>query len=337
VSDPYDDGEKLFAAGHFASARKLFDAAVTATPHDIRAYAAVLRIEEIDELSEAARWYGDKPSNMHAVCLLGSVSEQSKRPYVHHASLGRSAYENYQLSYYLRELLRWRRHPSLLQSHFILFYLVAAALGEVQFCELGSTLYAAYEKILNCERTFKLGAINRMDFIGIELAPLLRETSAMLHPDVKLRLVPYWRDIPTNEKPRMAFSLGVANYAFETTGELFEWCAQSCFTILRERFCLTEDFTHAFKGKRFTAFGLDSVADAARRAGFELSLIAAAEPTGFLHEPVNPELRFVDAHLALTQLSPIEHGEFANLIERNGLSAHRRQTRRSKLRRVRRP
>jgi len=142
-------------------------------------------------------------------------------------------------------------------------YLVAVALGEVEFCELGSTLYAAHEKFLNCERAFKLGAINRMDFIGIELAPLLRETSAMLHPDVNLRLAPHWRDVPTNEEPRIAFSLGVANYAFETT-ELFEWCAQNCFTILRERFCLTADFTYAIMGKGFTAFGLDSVADEAR-------------------------------------------------------------------------
>jgi hypothetical protein len=76
-------------------------------------------------------------------------------------------------------------------------------------------------------------------------------------------------------------------------------------------------------GKRFTAFGLDSVAYAARRAGFELSLIASVEPTAFLHEPVNPELRFVDAHFALTRLSPIAHSEFANLIKRNGLSGLR--------------
>jgi hypothetical protein len=315
------EGEQLFAAGAYPAAESKFSEAVATDPHHIQAYAAVLRIEAIKAIATSKEWFGPVYPRTHAVTLLGSMSEDGTTPYVHHAYAGKCAYENYQMAHYLRELMRWQHHPDLLQSHFILAYLAADAMDEtrIEFSELGSTLYAAYEKFRNCERAFGRRTLEKIDFIGVESSEFLRDASSMLHGGLPLALYKHWRDVPIGNA-RIAFSLGVGNYAFESAAEFSVWCLQNRVNILRERFSTDGDFAFQIMGKRFTCFDLRQLVIKMEQQGYRVSMISAAEAKPFLtNGEAQPKGALFEAHIAVSKLTDEEHSKVSRSITAHGL------------------
>jgi hypothetical protein len=323
--------EEHFEAGRYPAARDCYLTAISAESDHVDVFRAILRVETIEEIAAGSAWYGPRPLH-HAVCLLGSVSESPDAPpYLHNAFFGKRAVEAFQAATYLDDLLRLRRFPRLIQTAFLLLYLSLKAMkgDRVQFLELGSTLYAAYEKLANTERFLQRRAgigvgstvtapeptlVERIEFLGVELSDRQRAMSALLHPTVPLQLFATIGEVPRSDLPRAAFSLGVGNYAFEDTGELAAWLLQSRFTVLRERFTLRRDYNWEIMGKRFVCFALPQLAATMREHGYRVSLLSFVEAAPFLDSPSSDAADevFLEAHLAVHDLT---HGEMENVAD----------------------
>ncbi len=328
-----------FESGRYGEAREDYLRAIGAEPNHVDVFRAILKVELLEEMAASPGWYGERRPRAHALCLLGSVSESAgERPHAHYAFFGKTAYDAFQTAYYLQDLFRLRRYDRLVQPTFLLLHLAmkAVAATRVEFLELGSTLFAAYEKFANCERFLdsisagtgdgsarsaghedRAVADGRVDFIGVELSDWLREVSRLVHPDVPIRLYPSHAHVPPSALPRFSFSLGVGNYAFETTAALARWLAQSRLAVLRERFTLGRDFTWEILGKRFTCFSLPELAEAVARLGRKVSLLSFGEAPPFLQpsDPVpTPDSVFLDAYVAVHDLSQEEMERIAHSI-----------------------
>jgi hypothetical protein len=285
-------------------------------------------LELIDQMTAGAAWYGSSLPTHQAVCLLGSVAQSASiRPYVHNAYFGKQAYEAFHTFVYLEDILRFRRFGRLIQPTFLIFYLVIETIktDRVQFLELGSTLYAAFEKFVNAQNFLADSALmkrrgsmrrrtetdlvsTKIDFLGVELSGWFRELSRMLHPTVPIELFSSLDEVPAGSIPRVAFSLGVGNYAFTSAEEFAAWVVQNRFTIVRERFTLSKDFAWQIMGKRFTCFGLPEFARSVGARGHLISLLSFVEAPPFLEATEAPaaDCVFVDAYLAIHALKDSE-------------------------------
>jgi hypothetical protein len=335
----FDKAEAQFEIGYYAQAKAGYLRAIDAEPNHVDVFRAISKVELIEEMLASRGWYGEPRPNSHAICLFGSVPESSREPsYAHYAFFGKAAYDAFQTSYYLQDLFRFRRYKRLVQPTFLLLYLAIKATrsGRVEFLELGSTLFAAYEKLANCQRflneldahtveasnaSLQGGAGNRtgqqIDFMGIELSNWLREVSVMVHAGVPLRLYASHADVPAPASPRFSFSLGVANYAFEATPAFAQWTAQSRFVILRERFTLGTEFRWGILGKRFMCFSLPEFAALVARLGRKVSLLSFCEAPPFLQATDSrppAETVFIDAYVAVHDLREEEIQRFAQSI-----------------------
>lgn len=330
----YAVGNEYFAAGQLADARRAMLHAIGSDPNHAQVVQAILRVEMIDEVLAGRKWYGEQPPTWHPVSLLGAVSQDKQtKPLLHYAMFGKRAYEGFQAGYYLQDLQRLRRWRELVQAPFLLLYLAidAIAAERVEFIELGSTLYAAYEKFENCRNYLQKDhdgaasnvAAGKIQFIGIEMSEYFRGLAAMLHPGVSIRQYSSHLEVPPPQMPRVVFSLGVANYAFLDTAEFVDWIAQGRVTVVRERFTLDSDHVTNAIGKRFTCFSLPEFRSALGRRGLQVSLLSFAEAQPFLHsDDHNPPNRvFVDAYFAVHNLAP---PELAALEEAIGASDWKR-------------
>lgn len=334
--DLFVEGETLFAENKYIEARDKYLSAISLDSNHVDVFRAMMKVDLVEEILAGREWYGTEPGSHHALCLFGSISARPGiRPYVHQAYLGRRGYAAFQTAYYLEDLQWLRRYDRLIQSTFMMLYLYAVvARRRLEFIELGSTLFAAYEKFGNCERLlFHLEkgrslrdrllrpltrrVVKKIDFIGVELSDWLRNLSAVLHPGIPIDLYRTWREVPKPAAPRMALSIGVGNYAFTDTAELAEWVADNHITILRERFTLGADYTWQILGKRFTCFSLPEFTALAARHGLAVSLLSYCETGPFLDPTDTPPPEgtvFVEAYLAVHRIAPREQAAYRELI-----------------------
>ena len=318
-STSFAAAEVAFAQHQLADARELYLQAIAAEPGNVDVFRAILNVERLDELLAGRNWYGDERPSHHALSLFGSMFENGDRPYLHYAFIGQTAYEAFTTAYYLQDLLRLRRFDQLIQPTFLLIYLAIAATRSrrAEFIELGSTLYAAHEKLANCERV--VGPIDcTIDRIGIELSAWLRQVAEALHPGVPIRHFAEFNAVPSSIYPRFALSLGVANYAFTRTTELVDWLSGNRLSVIRERFTLGPDFVYPILGKRFTCFDLDHLMGRLRAGGYRTTVLSFAEPAPFLPpDTTEPDLPFVDAYLLIDNLDPSDRDRLVTLLRRH--------------------
>jgi hypothetical protein len=334
----FGEAERLFEADDFSGARAEYLRAIEIDVNDIHVMQAILRLERIEEILSSKDWYGTV-SEHHAVCLLGSISG-SYPTYAHNVFFGKPAYEAFHTYLYMQDLLRLRRYQSLAQPTFFVLYLAAEAMKSkrVEFLELGSTLYAAYEKFQNCATFAKAPTrskfsvrrqttLEKIAFIGVELSDWLRHTAELLHPALPIAHYRSWRDVRAPQSPRMALSIGVGGYAFETVDELARWVATNRVTILRERFTLGPDFLHQILGKRNISFDLGRFTKILNEDGFEVCLLSCAETGPFLDSAdqlPSPDSTFFEPYLVIHDLNQDERRKFGDLAEKYG--AHRLQS-----------
>lgn len=163
---------------------------------------------------------------MHTQILLFSNLMSDGSPYASLCKFGQEAYEHYMLAPYMRELLMVRNDPGYIcwSPHFETLHTTLRKLGPVQFEELGSTLFSTIDKF------DKLGE-HDIQYVGIEIAPLLIDVAVTMHPSTKLEHHPRWQDIPDTDRPIVSRSYQSTSYAFHTTNELFDWISRSIYGI----------------------------------------------------------------------------------------------------------
>lgn len=280
------------------------------------AFARIVELADHDALVTAAEWYGDTPPSDHAVCIMASLPvNAAERPYLHTASFGKEAYEAYHTYHYLLDLLRSRERPQLVEAPFVVLDAAMRAIGAsaVEFLELGSSLYAAVEKLENCERRSP-GSRPEVRHLGVELSDWLRKIAALVHPAHRLEQFGTYREVPAPQVPRFLFSRGVGNYAFRDAGECAEWVMTSRFALLREYFALGSDVTTHIMGKRFVCFSLPELVRRVAASGRSACVISCAEARPFLDGDVPGSPVFVEAFVAIHDLTAAEHVRFGQYV-----------------------
>jgi hypothetical protein len=324
------EAESLLEARQFAAAREVFLAAIAVEPNHPDVFRAISRVELLDGLLVAKEWYGTERPHRHAISVFGSVAEDGASPHTHYSFYGLSAYEAFTASYYLQDLFRLRRFARLVQPAFMLLYLAAQSIKarRIEFLELGSTLYAAYQKFQNCENAligdqgwrlfWKAVHMTKMRFLGVEASNLLRQLSLALHPHIPITIYKDWRDVPAPEYPRLSMSLGVCNYAFEDSATLVRWLQLSRLSFIRERFVIGRaDTVYPVLGKRFTCFDLEKMPRELATRGLKLSILSFTEAISNLPEdelPLDGSI-LVDANILVHALTESEAATLVRLLE----------------------
>jgi hypothetical protein len=329
-SDLFKDAESLFEARQFAAARDVYLAAIAVEPNHLDVFRAISRVELLDGLLIAKEWYGAQRPRRHAISVFGSVAEDGANPHTHYSFYGLPAYEAFTAYYYLQDLFRLRRFARLVQPAFMLLYLAAQSIKarRIELLELGSTLYAAYQKLQNCENALigdegwrlfgRPSIMGKMRFLGVEVSNLLRQLSLALHEHVPITIYKDWRDVPAPEYPRLSMSLGVCNYAFEDSATLARWLQLSRLSFIRERFVIGRaDTVYPVLGKRFTCFDLEKMPRELATRGLKLSILSFTEAVSSLPEDELPLDRsiLVDANILVHALTESEAGTLVRLLE----------------------
>jgi hypothetical protein len=244
--------------------------------------------------------------------LIGSVSENGGAPDVHGARLGREAYEAWHTHYYLEDLFAHRNDRTLVGAPLRLIDLAMRAIGgdAVEFLELGSTLFAAVEKLDNAA---SLDPSPRPDirWLGVEMSDWLCRVADAMHPGRGLIHYPSWRDAPPAAVPRFTFVYSVGSYAFAGGHEYGSWIATtSRFAVLRERFSLGRDIPGTLMGKRYKALSLTDLAAVARQHGKRLKVLAWTEGRDCFDAVPDDCPPIVDALVAVHDLTAAEMVRF---------------------------
>jgi hypothetical protein len=205
-------------------------------------------------------------------------SHPDRPPSLRDALIGYQVYDSLQLASYMKDLDLYRRYSTRIDPCFVYVYAALLSLTPApEFVELGGTLFAAYEKIRNCENLFCKGLdIAKVSMSNVEYSPFLAQAAKNLHFGIEFRTYREWHEVPTAIGDRVAYSMGVGSYAFTSSDEFAEWLSQSRFTMLREEFTLApRDMPSQMSGKRFIYFSLFALARSLAAKGYRTHLIMA--------------------------------------------------------------
>lgn len=321
----FDDYFRLasdhFESKDFVSSRALYLKAISVDSLHEHSLLAAVRVELIDEIVQSKEWYGEDPPKDHAICIFGSVgSSWTTHPYIHNVQFGKRAYDANHTAHYMDELVRQRKFRTLLQPSFLLLYFAMLSISsdDVEFNEIGASLYSAYEKLENVKNFIGDFKAPKINYLGVELSERLRWVAQALHQNASIEMYSTWQSVPTPRHPRFSFSLGVANYAFCNSDELVQWLAQSRVTILREKFSTNGDLIHSLLGKRFVCFDGPGLVKRMGSLGYKVAVLSCAESAPFLNEPVQLEnSRYFNAYLMVHNLNDIEVQRLETLFARH--------------------
>ncbi len=215
-------------------------------------------------------YYGDKAGT--TILQIFTETAEGEPPVVHRRLQDQEAYDTWHLSYYLKEVLEYKRlleRPSIdladiprPEKNLLLYLLLAADEELSSIVEIGSSLFemidgfeAMQKYIADQGSPLPRLPIRDYDYRGIELSEMLRLTSRVLHPDYKLTL--YNAASAYREPVGLAYDRSVTNYAFETVDELVAYAGCAKTALLNTYFSLGETFQSSRLGKTLTYFSLD--------------------------------------------------------------------------------
>lgn len=189
---------------------------------------------------------------------------------VHRRLEDQEAYDTWHLSYYFKEVLRYRKLleagvTSLEQierkDKNLLMYLLIAAAPEVKsIFEIGSSLFEMIDGLCvvrdYAKRTGRLPVLDleSYEYQGVELSDMLCQTSVVLHPEFKIKLWSNVRDWTASCD--LMCDRSVTNYAFETAAELAAYINRSGISYLNTYFSKGDTFITSRLGKQVTYFSL---------------------------------------------------------------------------------
>ena len=224
-----------------------------------------------------AREWAQARQNGQMWSLVGMVYTDHP-PTITAATTGYQVYDMYQIYNYMLDLDAYRRWPTRVDPLFVYVYGALLAFdGKVEFTELGGTMFAAYEKIRNCENLFRGGLdLSAVTMTNVEYSDFLADMSRHLHLGIPIRIYHQWGDVPAPEAPRVSFSMGVGSYAFASSEEYANWLSRSRFTVIREEFALGDrDQSSQVGGKRFTYFGVQAFVRSVEAVGHRVRQLIA--------------------------------------------------------------
>jgi len=216
-------------------------------------------------------------SKSRTVLLFGELSEEGV-PQSALAHFGSEAYEHYMVAPYVRELMMVRNTSYVCWSPCfdVLYAAILAVKAEtVQFVELGSTLFSTIDKFDKLHESHRSVAQQpEINYVGIEVSPLLIDLASALHPGRKLNHYSTWQQIPPSSIDMISRSYMSTSYAFQETDELFEWMSRSKLGIHGVWWCIDGgQRLLAMAGNRAALFDPERFSQLAEEHGFSISVL----------------------------------------------------------------
>jgi hypothetical protein len=217
--------------------------------------------------------------------VLEIFSEGADKSKVTHRRLeDQEAYDTYHLAFYFKELIKYyellEKGVSTLDAvprkdRNVILYLLLTLLPPGQtIVEVGSTLFELIEGLLAvrdyARRTGKLPQLDveKYRYLGIELSPILRRASKILHPAYQIELV---NDITQfKQDSDVLYDRSVLNYALDTGAEVAQFLNKFKVSFINDYFSKGETFKTARLGKQVTYFSLKEVCASLNKPMFHL-------------------------------------------------------------------
>ncbi len=256
-------------------------------------------------------WYQTSPDGYTAL-LLARVRTDGRPDYVI-PHFGQDAYENYAASLYFRELYRALDGDAICWSPgFPYIYAGIKVLMErhphVRVVEVGSTLFAAIDKIRKCERRFgPLPSEARLSFRGIEISDFFNRIARSIHPGESITFGKHYTEPTTEHAVDVGRCYQASSYAFATTDQFVDWVARTRFSVQGAWFNPDgADHTTCAMGKRLTLFHYDRFVEGLAARGIRVHHVHSDRYT--LHGGA-----FIASWLVTEQFDDDERDAFARL------------------------
>ena len=205
---------------------------------------------------------------------LSVLPEGGKERIVHHQLQDQDAYDTWHLSYYLKEIISYKK---LLDNECInleqlprkeknlFLYLIVACCPQFRtILELGSSLFEMIDGLQLVKKYLReahslipIIDLKGISYLGIEISELLSSASIIIHPESNVIL--YSSTTEVEENFDILYDRAVSSYVFETAKEVAEFI--NCSEVALINFFLSkgETFVSPRLGKLFTYFSLEEV------------------------------------------------------------------------------
>ncbi|MGE0039836.1 MAG: hypothetical protein AB7H88_00860 [Vicinamibacterales bacterium] len=216
--------------------------------------------------------------------LLYAHVEPGRPPKLFPPTWGPSAYEHYQVPFYLDELRRVDQTEYLCWTPGVPYLALAldvlAGSGPLVLEEVGSTLFATIDKVAKLATALGL----RLDpaaieYRGIEVMPTMTWLAERLHPGYRVR---HAREVLAGDEVAPGVRLvskryQASSYAFADTAAFARWVSRASFSLQGAFFARTgQERTVELLGNRVTLFDLDTFCEALGAAGCAVVPLASS-------------------------------------------------------------
>ena len=219
-------------------------------------------------------YYGHKQGTTYAEIY--SVARDGSERVVHRRFEDQEAYDTWHLAHYFKEILVLRGlleapAPALSEiprkeKNLLLYLMLAAEPDHRRILELGSSLFELIDGLELMRHYAESGDSGLplldptgFEYAGVELSALFRQAARTLHPGYAIDQVA--TATAFDGAADLLYDRSVANYAFETAGELAAFVKRAKAGLMNTLFSFDETFRSAKVGKTLTYFSLDEFLD----------------------------------------------------------------------------
>ncbi|MCD6308697.1 MAG: hypothetical protein J7M24_06850, partial [Candidatus Latescibacteria bacterium] len=228
-------------------------------------------------------YYGLK----HATTYLEIYSQPNETDdrIVHRQLCDQEAYDIWHLSYYFKEILKYRRlmkrsdlrceHIPRKEKNLLLYLIFSCEPRLSSLTEIGSSFFECIDgmEIVDVYLKRIISPVSRFDlkklsYIGIEISEMLREASQVLHPSYNVTVYGEMADIENDFE--VMYDRSVMNYMCESADEVASIMNRSEVTLTNTFFSKDETFESARLGKSLHYFSLREVLNKINKPLFHL-------------------------------------------------------------------
>jgi hypothetical protein len=239
-------------------------------------------------------YYGN--SNLRTFLDYGEKSADGYLRNVQRHLEGQEAYDQWHLALYIKDYLRCLDVLRQSEIRFdqiprpdknVLGYLFAQCIDNFEsVCELGSTLFEVIDGFRCTEKWLAqipsaqspLLALEKYQWLGVEISAVFRNAAELLHPDQNIRHVISTDDI--SEPVSLMLDRSVSNYCYGSSAEFASAVNRSGAAFLNTYFSLEETFYSTRYAKQLTYFSLKEFLANSELEVFHLYGRTAPRPAG---------------------------------------------------------
>ena len=228
-------------------------------------------------------YYGEKQGTTYLEIF--SIAEDTGEKNIHRELQDQEAYDTWHLSFYLKEILHYKKLLKQDRVAFeqiprkeknLLLYLILICQPQYKsVLELGSSLFEMIDGMelvrkyfQDWEFSFKSIDLKKLTYYGIEISQVLSFASQVLHPEYNISISPNVSQF--KEDFDIFYDRSVTNYAFESSVEVSKLINTSEVALMNIFLSKEETFVSSRLGKKLTYFSIEELISYLKKPLFHL-------------------------------------------------------------------